>query len=73
MGWKHAVFLGGAVLLLVACDRVTAPTAGVRQGPAAAAAKASGGGKVRTASEDCRTGYNVHSGGTDSTCADIIQ
>ena len=40
MNLKKAVFLGGAVLLLAACDRATAPDALVREGGPAAAAKA---------------------------------
>ena len=32
MGWKQTVILGGAVLLLAACDRATAPIANVRDG-----------------------------------------
>jgi hypothetical protein len=35
MGWKQTLILGGAVLLLAACDRATAPIANVRDGGAA--------------------------------------
>jgi hypothetical protein len=41
MGWKKALFYGGAVLLLAACDRsATAPTSLVRVEGVQAAAKA---------------------------------
>jgi hypothetical protein len=36
MSWKKAVFLGGAVLLLAACNSATAPNASVRGGGGAA-------------------------------------
>jgi hypothetical protein len=32
MGWKQTLILGGAVFLLAACDRATAPIANVREG-----------------------------------------
>lgn len=32
MGWKHTLILGGAVLLLAACDTATAPIVNVRDG-----------------------------------------
>ena len=35
MGWKQTLILGGAVLLLAACDSTTAPVANVRDGGAA--------------------------------------
>ncbi len=36
-GWKQALFLGGAVLLLAACDRATGPTTTqIREGKSAA-------------------------------------
>ena len=35
MGWKQTLILGGAVLLLAACDRATAPIANARDGAAA--------------------------------------
>lgn len=35
-GWKQALFLGGAVLLLAACDRATGPSAQIREGKSAA-------------------------------------
>jgi hypothetical protein len=36
-GWRQALFLGGAVLLLAACSDATAPTAQVRGNSGAAA------------------------------------
>ena len=45
MSWKRAVFFGGAVLLLAACDNATAPTSPsglTRLGGVSAAAKAKG-------------------------------
>lgn len=35
MGWKQTLILGGAVLLLAACDRATAPIVNARDGGAA--------------------------------------
>lgn len=32
MGWKQTLILGGAVLLLAACDKATAPIVNVRDG-----------------------------------------
>jgi hypothetical protein len=71
MNWKKAVFLGGAVLLLAACDRATAPNALVREGGPAAAAKAPTSPKhPRTDSglDGGCEGYFVREGGRDSTC-----
>lgn len=39
MTWKKALFFGGAVVLLAACDRATAPNAMMRVEGAQAAAK----------------------------------
>jgi len=72
MNWKKAVFLGGAVLLLAACDRATAPNALVREGGPAAAAKAppsKPSPKINTGLNGCETGYFVREGARDSTCA----
>lgn len=76
MTLKMAVFLGGAVLLLAACDRATAPNALVREGGPAAAAKAPAkapapkagiGGNVGLFG-DCEPGFWVRDL-RDSTCA----
>lgn len=72
MNWKKAVFLGGAVLLLAACDRATAPNALVREGGPAAAAKAPAskpapGPRADADFGGCE-GYFVREGGRDSTC-----
>jgi hypothetical protein len=39
MGWKQTLILGGAALLLAACDRATAPIANVQEGSAATFAR----------------------------------
>jgi hypothetical protein len=69
MNWKKAVFLGGAVLLLAACDRATAPNALVREGGPAAAAKTPKlkDGVPTGLSGDCE-GY-FYRVGRDSTCS----
>jgi len=41
MGWKKALFFGGAVLVLAACDSATAPNARVRDGGASSALRTS--------------------------------
>ena len=74
MDLKKAVFLGGAILLLTACDRATAPDTLVREGGPAAAAKA----KAKSPSPndvgvpaglfgDCEMGM-FYREGRDSTC-----
>lgn len=39
MNWKQVLFLGGAVLLLAACENATAPKPGLRQVKGAASVK----------------------------------
>jgi hypothetical protein len=74
MDLKKAVFLGGAVLLLAACDRATAPNALVREGGPAAAAKAApkspatGIGNPVGLFGDCENGMFFREG-RDSVCA----
>ena len=73
MNLKMAVFLGGAVLLLAACDRATAPNALVRDGGPAAAAKAPAKsppprGVGIGLMGDCEPGYWIRDT-RDSTCA----
>jgi hypothetical protein len=76
MGWKKALFLGGAVVLLAACDRATAPDTQLRQGgvPAAALkAPASKLPRVGTLDLDpdlCR-GYYVRSGDAEPICVPL--
>lgn len=75
MGWKKALFLGGAVLLLAACSDATAPAPAVtRSGVPSAAAKAKGNVAPTTAPTvdpllapltDCRSGYYVRVGDKD--------
>jgi hypothetical protein len=75
MAWKKVIFLGGAVLLLAACDRATAPNALIREGGSLAAAKAPAApatgtktpGTRTTLSAGCEGSYFVREGG-DSTC-----
>jgi hypothetical protein len=73
MNLKKAVFLGGTVLLLAACDRATAPNALVREGGPAAAAKAPSSPKAGPGNRtgllgDCE-GYYLYRDGRDSTCS----
>ncbi len=78
MGFKQALFLGGAVLVLAACSDVTSPSPLMSRGGASAAAKADTTKTttklpgVRTMDETCRSGYMVSSG-RDSVCVDEIQ
>jgi hypothetical protein len=64
--WKHAIFLGGAVLILAACADVTAPTPNLQQTTRRAAAKSSSPTTTETTlnptSLDCKTGYSVQVG-----------
>jgi hypothetical protein len=77
MDLKKAVFLGGAVLLLAACNSATAPNALVRDGGPAAVAKVQEnsppppsaiGDPVGGLFGDCETGY-LYRDGRDSSCA----
>ena len=75
MGFRQALFLGGAVLVLAACSDATAPTSQMRQGGAVAAAKSdtttvtkpSGGARTLT-SGDCTDHGFLVSSGKDTTC-----
>jgi hypothetical protein len=69
MNWKQALFVGGAVLLLAACDNATAPKPGLRQVKGAASVKG-GNGSTGTSPElmtACRSGFSVQVGMSDST------
>lgn len=77
MGFRQALFLGGAVLVLAACSDATGPEPAMRKGGAAASAKSDTTVTTtqpklpkgaRSATEECRTGFLVSSG-RDSTCA----
>ena len=68
MNWKHALFVGGAILLLAACDNATAPKPGLRQVKGAASVKGGNNGSgPELMSAACRSGYSVSSGQSDST------
>ena len=65
--WKRAIFLGGAVLLLAACDNVTAPTAptqSLRKAGSAPSVRNNGEqpGSTTPGQTDCRTGYSISVG-----------
>lgn len=79
MGFKQALFLGGAVLVLAACSDAVSPSSPLMsKGGASAAAKADTSKTTtrlpgaRTLDETCRSGYMVSSG-RDSVCVDEIQ
>lgn len=70
MNWKQLLAVGGALLVLTACDQATAPQPQLRQAGQKAAAS---GGKnapntnnppttLTTQTLDCRSGYSVSSG-----------
>lgn len=80
MGWKQTVILGGAVLLLAACDRATAPIANVRDGNVGAKASttipteptnplATPGPTVLP--DECLDGISISSGSGDPICLEI--
>ena len=73
MGLKRSIVLVGSVLVLAACDRVSAPTGplSLHEGAAASVKKAapgpvSGAGTQLMSLDDCGPGF-VKSGGGDST------
>lgn len=78
MGFKQALFLGGAVLVLAACSDAVSPSSPLMsKGGASAAAKADTTTTTRlpgarTLDGTCRSGYMVSSG-RDSVCVDEIQ
>lgn len=73
MNWKQAIFVGGAILILAACDRVTAPepAKSLRTVSAAEAARAAKKSEASSytgpRSTDCRTGYSISVGFADTT------
>ncbi len=79
---KRVLFLGGALLVLAACSDSTAPNAGARAGGEVAFSKAKKDTTTTTItttitsagegepSTDCRTGYLIVAGRSDSTCGD---
>jgi hypothetical protein len=85
--WKQAFVLGGAVLLLAACDRATGPSTQLQQRDAASANlifRLPGTTTTTTTEtstpttpgigEICRTGYNVSSGRVEmsASCIDDL-
>lgn len=75
MNWKQAIFVGGAILILAACDNVTAPepATSLRTVPGAQA-MARGRKKSDTAtpkSTDCRSGYSISVGFGDTTSVGV--
>lgn len=66
MGWKQTLILGGAVLLLAACDRATAPIVHVRDGGVAANQTATPTTPtiplVAPMNEICTPGFSINSG-----------
>jgi hypothetical protein len=79
MTTRQVLLLGGAALVLAACADSTAPGTNMRRaGVEASAKKDSTTTTVRTMSteslSECRGGYSVAVGRTDSTCvSDEIQ
>jgi hypothetical protein len=84
--WKQAFVLGGAVLLLAACDRATGPSTQLQKSDAASAnlifrlpgATVPTSTTTSTTSEPvpgvgeiCRTGYNVSSGRVEMSASCI--
>lgn len=71
--WKQAFVLGGAVLLLAACDRATGPSTQLERSPASknllleSTTSSTDTTKVQ---DPCRSGYSVSSGKTadNSSC-----
>lgn len=74
MSYRRVFILGGAALVLAACADATAPGTQMQRGGVNAAAKSdstfktSPGTRSMDMTTDCRTGVQVTSGRTDSTC-----
>jgi hypothetical protein len=67
MSWKHAVFVGGALLVLTACSDAVAPQPQLKQTSGRAAAKASAPQTPLTLTVtpdagECRSGFSVQVG-----------
>lgn len=81
--WKQAFVLGGAVLLLAACDRATGPSTQFRTGDASTAANlivrriapitttttSTTESTTPTTTEFCRNGVTISSGRTEEASA----
>lgn len=84
---KSVFFLAGTVLLIAGCSNGPTSPRAEASGGAASSARAgaknatvktpktsTGGGTANAADgEECRAGYSVNSGRTDSVCLDDIQ
>ena len=74
MSYRRVFILGGAALVLAACADATAPGSQMRRGGTSSAVKSDSttksGPTTRTMdmTTECRTGVQVTSGRTDSTC-----
>ena len=76
MSYRRVFILGGAALVLAACAYSTAPSTQLRRAGTNSAVKSDStvkaGSTTRTmetmTTEECRTGVQVTSGRTDSTC-----
>ncbi|HET9454382.1 MAG TPA: hypothetical protein VFO66_08875 [Gemmatimonadaceae bacterium] len=75
MSYRRVFILGGAALVLAACADSTAPSTQMHRAGASSAVRDSttkAGPTTRTmetmTTEECRTGVQVTSGRTDSTC-----
>ena len=69
MSWKRALVVGGALLLLSACDQATAPQPQLKQLNGRAAANNKNGQptapQTATTTADCRGSYSVSVGKSD--------
>lgn len=77
MSYRRVFILGGAALVLAACADSTAPSTQMHRAGANAAAKSDSstvksgpGTRTMDMTTECRTGVQVTSGRTDSTCVD---
>ena len=75
MSYRRVFILGGAALVLAACADSTAPSTQLRRAGTNSAVKSDSTVKagpttrtMETMTEECRTGVQVTSGRTDSTC-----
>ena len=75
MNWKQAIFVGGAILILAACDRVTAPEPPTSlrtvSGAEAARGKRTDASDTAPKSTDCRSGYSISVGHADTASVGV--
>jgi hypothetical protein len=71
MSWKRAVFYGGAVLVLAACDNATAPTAPslTRVNDVSASSKRA---SAQSAPETTADSTTVPGSGVKNTCSGMV-